>query len=55
MIPDSDTSSIPASKSHTMISLPHSIDQLAWSINEKSDAHKPIPILKEWPHERKRQ
>ena len=51
MISDSDTSSIPAPKSHIMISLPRVVDQLTWAVNEKSDAHKSIAILKEEPRQ----
>jgi hypothetical protein len=51
MIPDSVTSSIPASKSHIMISLCRVIDQPTWTIAEEGAAHKSICILKEEPRE----
>jgi len=53
MTRDSDTSSIPAPKSHIMISLRRVMDQPTRMINEKSGAYKSISILKEGPRERR--
>ena len=49
MILDSETSSIPELKSHTMISLYRIIHRLTWTMKEKSYTHKSISILKKCP------